>query len=100
MPAVSSCRSPNSLTCSPRERVTKLLLLSHPCFGFATEPAQPLNVAQGGHLTLCLHKPPQHTDVMKLASAADHIFNATIITVLALLLTLSAGAGLRHPAQV
>jgi hypothetical protein len=38
MPAVSSCRSPNSLTCSPRERVTKLLLLSHPCFGFATEP--------------------------------------------------------------
>jgi hypothetical protein len=38
MPAVSSCRSPNSLTCSPHARVTKLLLLSHPCFGFATEP--------------------------------------------------------------
>jgi hypothetical protein len=37
---------------------------------------------------------------MELASAADHIFNATIITVLALLLSLSAGAGLRHPAQV
>jgi hypothetical protein len=64
-----------------------------------SKDAQPLNVAWGGHLTLC-PQATQHADVMELASAADHIFNATIITVLALLLTLSAGAGLRHPAQV
>ena len=39
MPAVGGHHSPNSLTCSRHERVTKLLLLPHPCFGFATEPS-------------------------------------------------------------
>jgi hypothetical protein len=38
MPAVSSCRSPSSFTCSPHKGGTVHLLLSRPCSGFATEP--------------------------------------------------------------
>jgi hypothetical protein len=38
MPAISSCQSPRSSTCSPHKGGTMHLLLSHSCSGFATEP--------------------------------------------------------------
>jgi hypothetical protein len=39
MSAVSSCRSRSSFTCSLHEGGTAHLLISRPCFRFATEPA-------------------------------------------------------------
>jgi DNA replication protein DnaC len=42
MPAVSSCRSPSSFTCSSHDGGTVRLLLSRPCSGFATKPARML----------------------------------------------------------
>ncbi len=63
MPAVGGHHSPNSLTCSRHERVTKLLLLPHPCFGFPTEPVR---------LVMCdplgrIHDDPPHVNFMKRA---------------------------------
>ncbi len=38
MPAGGSRHSLSSSICSPHEIITQHMLLSHPCFGFATEP--------------------------------------------------------------
>jgi hypothetical protein len=85
MPAVSSCRSPNSLTCSPRERVTKLLLLSHPCFGFATEPAGEVNAKYGSdpgvkfYTHLSDQYGPFHTKVISATtSEAPHVLDGLL----------------------
>jgi hypothetical protein len=78
MPAVSSCRSPNSLTCSPRERVTKLLLLSHPCFGFATEPARELMILL--HTALFVIQRDETSTAEELRESAGQILNRTRIT--------------------